>query len=162
MPPLPQIASDTPYRLDSGDQIRLIVLESDPISGEYTVGDTGTISIPLLGAIVARGRSVKELEGDITEALRKEYFERANVSVEIKSFRPFFVLGQVSKPGQYSYQAGMNVLTAVAIAGGFTQRAVTDRMSIVRTTDGNAQEGFVKRDTSVLPGDVLYVHERFF
>jgi polysaccharide biosynthesis/export protein len=162
MPPVNDVVNDAPYRLDSGDQIRLIVLESSPLSGEYAVSDAGTISIPLLGSVPARGRSVEELETDIAEQLRREYFEQANVSVEIKSFRPFFVLGQVSRPGQYPYQAGMNVLTAVAIAGGFTQRAITDEVSIVRTVKGKAQEGRAARDTSVLPGDVVYVHERFF
>ncbi|QJE72227.1 polysaccharide export protein [Aerophototrophica crusticola] len=150
------------YRLDSGDTIRLIVLESQPMSGEYTVSDAGTVSLPLVGPIPARGQTVPDLERAIFARLQKDYFEKPNVSVEVKSFRPFFILGSVARPGQYPYQPGMTVLTAVAVAGGFTVRARTDEVSIVRTVDGKSEEGVAQRSTQVRPGDVIYVFDRVF
>ena len=162
---LPPITEPPPlaYRLDSGDEIRLIVLESQPLSGDYSVSDAGTISVPLLGALPVRGLTVPELERTIAAQLKESYFENPNVSAEIKAFRPFFILGSVSRPGEYAYRPGMTVLTAVAIAGGFSQRARTDIVSIVRRINDEApMEGVAERSTPVMPGDTIYVFERIF
>ena len=84
------------------------------------------------------------------------------VSAEITAYRPIFVLGEVSKPGQYPFQPGMTVVTAAAVAGGFTYRAVTDYASVVRTQDGVAVEGKATRQSFIQPGDVITIFERRF
>ena len=85
-----------------------------------------------------------------------------SVAVEIIAYRPIYVLGEVNKPGQYPYQPGMTVVTAVAVAGGFTYRAVQSYASVVRTSDGAAMEGRATRQDFVRPGDVITVFERRF
>lgn len=158
--PLPE-APPGDYRLDSGDAIRLIVLEDPQINGDYVVSDRGELAIPRLGAVPARGLTLTGLKTELDGRLRRLLTD-PSASLEIKTFRPFFVLGQVARPGQYPYQPGMTVLTAVAVAGGFTVRARTDEMSIVRTLDDKPMEGLAGRSTRVLPGDVVYVFDRVF
>jgi polysaccharide export outer membrane protein len=150
------------YKLDSGDQIRIIVFGQEELSGRYTVDGAGMISMPLIPAVKARGVTTAELEQVIGGELEKDIVIRPNVTVQIENFRPFFILGEVHNPGNYPYVHGMTVLTAVAIAGGFTPRAQKDYVSITRKVEGAAVEGRAERNTFVLPGDVIFVHERFF
>lgn len=163
--PLPMIPSEDPgpYRLDSGDQVRVAVFGQDQLTGTYVVSDTGDISIPLVGSVPVRGLTNQDLESTITTSLKQGGFlVNPSVSVEILHFRPFYILGEVRSPGQHDYVPGMNVLTGVAIAGGFTYRADTDHVSIVRNTPDGSIEGQADRSTPVQPGDVIYVNERFF
>jgi polysaccharide export outer membrane protein len=150
------------YQLDSGDQIRIIVFGQEELSGRYTVDGAGMISMPLIPAVKARGSTTAQLEQVIGRELEKDIVIRPNVTVQIENFRPFFILGEVHNPGNYPYVHGMTVLTAVAIAGGFTPRAQKDYVSITRNVEGAAVEGRAERSTFVLPGDVIFVHERFF
>jgi polysaccharide export outer membrane protein len=161
LPPLPE-SSAGPYRLDTGDQIRLIVFGQPDLSGEFTVNDNGNISIPLLGPVQARGLSTADLESEVVTALSRDLLVNPSVSVEIQKFRPVFILGEVASPGQYDYTPGMTVLTAVTVAGGFTFRAVEDYVSITRRTGDAAVEGRAERETLVQPGDVIFVYERYF
>ena len=161
LPPLPA-ANDGPYRLDSGDQVRVMVYNEPTLSTVYTVGDGGSISFPMIGEIKARALSVEQLRKAIYDALSNGVFVNPGVSVEISQYRPFFVVGEVSKPGQYPYAAGLNVLTAVAVAGGFTVRADKEHMAVVRTAQGHAAEWGVQQLTELQPGDVVVVRERFF
>lgn len=161
LPPIAD-APTGPYRLDSGDQVRVIVFGQEELSGEYTVNDSGTISVPLIGTVDARGRTTAELEQEVAGLLAAGLLVNPSVSVEVQAFRPFFILGEVNDPGQYPYVAGMSVLTAVAIGGGFTFRAEEETMTITRTTGDGVAEGRAARDTLVQPGDVVYVYERFF
>ena len=87
---------------------------------------------------------------------------KPSVSVEVATYRPIYVLGEVNKPGQYPYQPGMTVVSAAAVAGGFTYRAVEDYASVLRTTDGDSTEGKASRQALVQPGDVITVFERRF
>jgi polysaccharide export outer membrane protein len=161
LPPLPDTGADA-YHLGVDDQVRVITFGAEQLTGQFRVNDRGVIAIPLLGSIKAEGLTTSELERAVEARLtEKEVLVKPSVSVEVLAYRPVFVLGEVNKPGQYPYQPGMTVLTAVAIAGGFTYRAQTERASILRNTDGNAVEGAVQRNTQVRPGDVINVLDRF-
>ena len=152
-----------PYRLGINEEVRVITFGQEQLTGQFRINDRGVIAVPLLGAIPANNLTTEELEQSIAARLKqKEVMDRPDVSVDIVSYRPVFILGEVNKPGQYAYQPGMTVLTAVAIAGVFTYRAVTDYASILRTTDGHASEGRVPRDMQVRPGDVIDIYERHF
>jgi polysaccharide export outer membrane protein len=162
LPPLPDSPSG-PYRLSVNDQVRIITFGEDSLTGEFRVNDRGIISIPLLGPVQADGLTSAELERHVEEQLKdKELLSDPHVSAEVIAYRPVFILGEVIKPGEYPYQPGMTVLTAVALAGGFTYRAQTGSASILRRTDGHVTEGRAPRGTEVLPGDVITILERYF
>jgi polysaccharide biosynthesis/export protein len=162
LPDLPQTAPSA-YRLGPGDVVRLITFGEENLTGEFRVSDSGTIALPLVGLVHAAGLSPDELGANVGEALVRTNLLRApSIAVEIIAYRPIFVLGEVSKPGQYPYQSGMTVVTAVAVAGGFTYRAIDDYAAVVRTENGVATEGKVIRQTFVQPGDVITIFERKF
>lgn len=162
LPPIPD-ASSQAYRLGSGDRLRIITFGEQQLTGEFRVSGTGDIALPLIGAVHAAGLTVPELERATAKALRAaKLFQKPSVSVEVLDYRPIFILGEVSRPGQYPYQPGMTVVTAVAVAGGFTYRAVDDVFSIVRRTDDGTVEGRAVRQSPVEPGDVITVYERRF
>lgn len=162
LPPLP--ATDPgPYRLGAADEVRIITYGEEQLNGQYPIDDSGNIAIPLLGDLPAGGLTTSELEHEIKQRMiDKKILLDPSVSVTVVKYRPIFVLGEVSKPGQYPYQPGMTVLTAVAVAGGFTYRAQTDDASILRNINGHSVEGRVPRGTEVLPGDVITIFERYF
>jgi polysaccharide export outer membrane protein len=162
LPDLPSAASGV-YRLGTGDMVRLITVGDDTLTGEFRVNDSGEIALPLLGTVPASGLTADGLAVRIKDALVKgNLYTAPSVSVEITAYRPIFVLGEINKPGQYPYQPGMTVVTAAAVAGGFTYRAVNDYASIVRTRDGVAIEGKAARQSFVQPGDVITIFERKF
>lgn len=151
------------YRLGAGDQIRVIVYGEDELTGDYRVDDQGRVALPLLGGLNATNLTAQEFEGAIgAELRRRNILHDPSISVEVIAYRPIFVLGEVAKPGQYPYQPGMTLLTAVAVAGGFTYRAVTDHASVVRATNNVAKAGIVTPLSFIAPGDVVTVFERRF
>ncbi|MEM6710835.1 MAG: polysaccharide biosynthesis/export family protein [Pseudomonadota bacterium] len=151
-----------PYALDSGDALRITVFDQPSLTEVYTVDPEGMISVPLVGDLPARGLTTDELDTNLTQALRAGFLRNPDVSVEIATFRPFFVLGEVGTAGQYPYVAGMTVRGAVAIAGGFAARAVRNEVKISRTINGRVIEGRLGLDAAVRPGDVITVRERWF
>ncbi len=160
--PLPDYAPGA-YRLGGGDQIRVITFGSDPLSGTFHVDDQGAVAIPLIGSIDAGGETPAAFAAKLSETLRSRKFLRdPSVSVEVLTYRPIFVLGEVTRPGEYAYSPGMTMLTAVAVAGGFTYRAVQGYASDVRTTGGTATEGKITPHTFLAPGDVVKIYERHF
>jgi len=161
---LPRLQPDAggPYRLDSGDRLRIIVFGEAELTGSYTVDGSGMISMPLIPAIEARGLTTGELEEVIIAEFQRGVVRNPSVSAQIEALRPFFILGEVRQPGSYPYVHGMTVLTAVAIAGGFTARAQKDYMSVTRTKGDSALEAHAERNALVRPGDVIFVLERFF
>ncbi len=163
---LPRVADvDTNvYTLGPGDQIRIITFGEQQLTGEFRVDAAGEIALPLVGDVHAAGLTAKQLEGAVAQTLtRSKLYKNPSVSVEVINYRPIFLLGEVSRPGQYPYQPAMTVVTAVAVGGGFTYRAVTDRFSIVRTSNRETtSEGSAGRATFVQPGDVITVFERIF
>lgn len=146
------------YTLDAGDQLRIIVADEPQLSGEFTVDASGSISIPTLDRIQARERTPADLEAAIRQELAPQMRD-PQVAVQITTMRSVFILGEVARPGSYPFVPDMSVLTAVATAGGFTPRANTSEVTIVRRTDGRKTERRARRNSVVLPGDVIYVRE---
>jgi polysaccharide export outer membrane protein len=162
LPPLPEMPPH-PYVLGPGDVVRLATFGDQQLTSEFRVGDSGTIDLPLLGGVQAAGVTVAELQKNIVDLMvTKHLFQNPSIAAEVVSYRPIFILGEVAKPGQYPYQPGMTVLTAVAVAGGFTYRAVQNYAGIVRVVEGTSIEGKGLRRTLVEPGDVITVFERRF
>lgn len=150
------------YTLGSGDRIKVSVFGESDLSGEFEVGGEGNIAIPLVGKIAAKGLSIRQLEREITRLLLDGYLKKPRVNVEVVNYRPFYILGEVKRPGSYSYVSGMTILNAVALGGGFTYRAQKGRMTITRGKDKNEEMRRVKPEDMVLPGDIIRVPERFF
>ncbi|MEQ8357021.1 MAG: polysaccharide biosynthesis/export family protein [Kiloniellaceae bacterium] len=151
-----------PYQLGAGDRVRLQVFGQQELSQEYLVSDSGTITVPLIGYVAAEGRSLPALEDAIKNQLRDGILVDPNVTAEIVSYRPFYVLGETKAPGQYPFVPRMTVLTAVSMSGGFTFRAEEDMVSITRMVDGQMTEFRAEPLALVAPGDVINIHERFF
>ena len=151
------------YRLGGGDQVRIIVLGGDELSGEYRLDGDGRIAVPLLGTVNAGGLTVAQFQQELTNGLKRGQILRdPSVSVQVQTYRPVFVLGEVAKPGEYPYQPGMTMLTVVAVAGGFTYRGVQDYAAVVRSDRGTVIEGKVEPGSRIVPGDVVKVFERRF
>jgi polysaccharide export outer membrane protein len=151
------------YRLGAGDQIRVITFGSDQLSGPFNVDDKGFVSIPLIGNVAASGLSPDEFATRLKDRFQAGGFVRnPSVAVEILNYRPVFILGEVVKPGQYPFQPGMTTLTAVAVAGGFTYRAVESYADDIRNIDGHVTEGKVLPSSLLAPGDVVKIYERHF
>jgi protein involved in polysaccharide export with SLBB domain len=143
------------YKLGAGDKIRVVVLADPEFSGEYEVDAAGNISVRMIGRISALGMTTAELETALVERYRSGGY------VELLSARPFFVLGEVSRPGSYPYVAGLTVAQAIAIAGGYTRRASTSRIKVKRFGTTGTEDS-VNEDSTINPGDILRVPERFF
>jgi polysaccharide export outer membrane protein len=161
--PLP--ATETamqPYRLQAGDVVRVMIYNQQSLSTDYKVGDNGMISMPLLGDIKAADLTVTELQKALYDGFSNGIFVNPGVSVEVSQYRPLFVTGEVAKPGQYAYTPGLNVLGAIAVAGGFTVRADKEHMAMIRRQTGSSVEWSVNSLTEVRPGDVIVVREHFF
>ncbi len=151
-----------PYRLDSGDELRVIVFGQADLTNTYTVDKAGTISMPLIGFVPARGRTTAEIEADIAARLRAGYLRKPDVAAEVARYRPIFVMGEVNAAGQYAYVAGTTVQTAIATAGGFSPRADKYRVKVTRSSNGRIETAELRMTDPVMPGDTLYVDERIF
>lgn len=163
LPPGPQAVADTdgPYLLDSGDKLRVFVYGQPNLSRIYTVDHGGMITVPLIGAVKARGLSTFDLEGVIRTRLGAEYVRNPQVTVDINQNRPFFILGEVRNAGQFPYVSGMTIETAIAIAGGYTERGSDRSFRITRRINGFVEQIEAPSDYVVKPGDTIYVYERF-
>jgi polysaccharide export outer membrane protein len=151
------------YKLGGGDQLRIITFGNEQLTGQFRVDDQGKIAMPLIGNIDAAGLAPSDFATKLSETLKAQKFLKdPSVSVEVLAYRPIYVLGEVAKPGQYPYQPGMTMLTAVAIAGGYTYRAFEDYASDIRTSNGAAEEGKVMPRSFLAPGDVIKIYERHF
>lgn len=157
--PIPVTA---PYTLDSGDRLRIVVFGEENLTRSYAVDGSGYISMPLIGAVMARGVTTFELERRIGDDLRQKYVKDPKVTVEVEIYRPFFILGEVRKPGQYPYVNSMTAQTAVAIGGGFTERAKERKVQITRRVGGRPVTFTAPGNAPVFPGDTVKVMERFF
>ena len=151
-----------PYRLDAGDRLRITVFGQTDLTNTYNIDKAGFVAFPLIGSVTARGLTPQELEASIAQKLRAGFVRNPDVSVEIDRYRPFFIMGEVTSPGQYTYVPGMTVQNAIAIAGGFTPRGLQDNADITRQINGRVLNGRVPLSDPILPGDTIYVRERFF
>jgi len=155
-------ADDIEYRLGSGDRIKVTVYGHTDLSGEFEVDGAGNLSLPLIQVVHAAELTQQELEQVITAKLKPDYLKNPRVSVQVLSYRPFYIIGEVKNPGSYPYVNGMTVVNAVALAGGYTYRAKPDAVTIIRANDREKEKAPAGRDTKVLPGDVIEVPERYF
>ncbi len=150
------------YTLDSGDKLRVVVFGQDGITNSYTVDAGGSINLPLVGTVPARGYTTQQLSTMIVERLKQGYVREPHVSVEVDAYRPFFILGEVTTPGQYPYVANMTAETAIAIAGGFAPRASKSKVELTRNAPGQQFRGEVPLNYPLRPGDTVVVKERWF
>lgn len=159
---LPSAAAEG-YRLGSGDRVRVTVFGQPELTGEYAVDGGGQMSFPLVGQLRAGGMTAVELEKALIGKLSPEYLKNPSISVEVLTYRPFYIVGEVRTPGSYPFVSGMTVLNAVALAGGFTYRARENSFYVTRTgEDGSKVKLTSGAETTILPGDIITVRERYF
>jgi len=149
-------------KLQPGDKIRVTVYGEDKLSGDYQIDQSGQISLPLAGTVEAVGLTQSQLEQALAKKFRSEYLRNPKVTVTIATLQPFYLMGEVEKPGEYSYRSGLNVLTALAIAGGPTYRASKNTVQIQRRGETSMREYPISASVPILPGDVIRVPERYF
>lgn len=150
------------YKLGSGDKLRVIVFEEEGLSGEFQVDGSGLVSMPLIGEIRAAGQTVRQFEIAVEDSLRGSYLRDPRVSAEVLDFRPYYILGEVNRPGTYPYISGLTVLNAVATAEGFTYRANQRTVYIRRAGQNDEQRYPLDSSTQVNPGDTIRIGERIF
>lgn len=150
------------YRLGAGDKLRVNVYGEEDLSGEYLVGSEGDVSLPLIGEIAAGNMTLTDLQEAIGEKLRAGYIKEPRVSVEITNYRPFYIFGEVKEGGEFPYQAGMSVLNAIAMAGGYSYRANMRNVYITHKGASAELRYPANQETIVMPGDVIRISERFF
>lgn len=162
----PAVSQDYEYSLGTGDHLRVTVFGHENLSGEFEVDSSGRITLPLIGDVLVVNRSLNNVEQLVVSALKPNYLKNPQVSVEIINYRPFYIIGEVANPGSYPYVGGMRVITAVAMAGGFTYRAKEEDLLITRAKStrakSNGKQERAGQGTPVFPGDVIEVSERFF
>ncbi len=155
-------AYDGDYRLGPADQLRVTVFGHDDLSNQYTVASNGTISFPLIGDIDATGLTVAEFQREAEQRLSEGYLKSPRVTAEIMTFRPFYILGEVARAGEYPYTNRLTVLNAIATAGGFSHRANRRVVAIKGFDDTEERRVELTPTTFVQPGDTIRVLERFF
>lgn len=160
--PHEQIMPRGPYLLDTGDRLRVVVFGQEGLTNSYAVDATGAIAMPLIGLVPAAGRSTDMLARDIAVKLRGGFIREPSVSVEVETYRPFFIMGEVTAGGQFPFVAGMTAQNAIAIAGGFTPRANRWNIEVTRKVNGQLYRADVPLTHPLAPGDTVVVRERWF
>ena len=156
------VRHDSAYHLDAGDKLRVVVYGQEGLTNTYAIDAGGSITMPLIGSVPARGRTTAGLAAEIAGRLRNGFIRDPSVAVEIEAYRPFFILGEVQAPGQYPYVPNMTVESAVAIAGGFSPRARRDSVTLTHTDASGTGRFIVPPGTPISPGDTVLVGERWF
>lgn len=150
------------YHLGVGDKLRVIVFNEESLSGEFQVSADGTVSLPLIGAVRAMDQTPSALSATIRAQLAQGYLRDPRVSVEVLTYRPFFILGEVKTPAQYPYVNGLTVVNAIATAGGYTPRAQRKIAYIRRAGEDQERAYKLTPDLIVRPGDTIRLGERLF
>lgn len=160
--PPPQRGAGGAYILGPGDRLRIKVYNEPELTGEYEVGSTGFISLPLVGQIRASGMTTNQLERSIVGRMKGQISQDPKVNVEVASYAPFYIFGEVKKAGEYPYRPGLTIADAIATAGGLTYRANENKILLRRA--GSPVEDVVSMDTRVrvYPGDNIRIDERMF
>ena len=158
----PATVGSGPYVLGAGDRLRIVVYDQPSLTNLYEVDQSGQISMPLVGDVAASGSTADELAQRVEAQLAAGYLREPNVTVEVATYRPFFVLGEVGNPGQFTYVPGLTAEMAVAVAGGFTDRANKRVVRVSRTIDGKLYESRMPVVEPIRPGDTIYVPESLF
>lgn len=154
--------TDSDYRLGPGDEIVITVFGEEDLSMDMRLDDSGRLNYPLLGEIVVEGVTVAELEQLITRGLKGTYLLNPTVTVSIAAYRPFFLNGEVERPGGIPYQPNLTIERAIALGGGFTERAARSKIEVIRAADPTQQPVRVKLTDPVFPGDIITVKQSFF
>lgn len=162
LPPIGE-AADGGYRLGPGDRVSINFVTLEILEDEYVISDVGTISVPLLGQVRTQGLTAEELEARLRQRIQAAQLENdPSVSVQVEQYRPFFILGEVQRPGLYPYIPQMTLQTAVAVSGGYTFRAEKDYAVVTRMVDDRVIEGTAGPSTKIMPGDAIQIHESWF
>ncbi len=157
-----EAAAAAPPKLQPGDKITITVYGEESLSGNYQLDQSGQISLPLAGTVEAKGLTQAQLEHLLAKKFRSEYLKHPRVTVTITTLQPYYIMGEVKNPGQFPYQSGLNVLTALAIAGGPTYRASRTNVEIQRRGDSRMHDYPISAKVPILPGDVIKVPQRYF
>lgn len=158
----PSFSASGPYLLGPNDKVRVKVYGEPDIAGEYEVDGNGKVSIPLAGRIQAAGKTTRQLEGAIRAALAKGIVRDPRVNVDVATYRPYYILGEVKNSGEYPYKMGITIMDAVAAAGGFTYRANENKVYLRRAGVGREEEYTLNAPVMVYPGDNIRIPERYF
>ena len=162
LPTLAITPEEAVYRLGSGDQLKITVYGEERLTGVYPVNGEGKISFPLVEEIGAAGLSISEFEAKLTQTLGNGFLNNPNVVVEVTNYRPYYILGEVGKPGEYSYVDGLTIFSAVARAGGFSYRASQKKVFIRHKKEKDEKLYRIDGGTPVQPGDTIRIPERVF
>jgi polysaccharide export outer membrane protein len=163
LPPLPPLVNTGAYHLGPGDRVRVLVYGDKELSDVFSIGNDGLISLPLAGNVEASGRTPGQLADAIAASLKQRgMIEDPSVAVEVASYRPIFILGEVMKPGQYPYEPDMTVIAAVSLAGGYTYRAIQSYEGVVRTQGDKTTDGLAKPQDRLQPGDAITIFDRVY
>jgi protein involved in polysaccharide export with SLBB domain len=160
--PAAPVAAPSEYRLGSGDKLQITTFDEPTLSGGFDVSGSGKVAIPLIGEVKAEGLTAAEFARAVEEGFRDGFLKDPKVSVEVAAYRPFYIMGEVGKPGQYPFINGLTVLNAVATANGFTYRADTHHVFIKRAKDPVERRVDLTTSTPVEPGDTIRIRERYF
>lgn len=162
--PLTAYAQSEPARLQPLDEIEVSVYGEDDLSGAYTLDETGILSIPLIGEVMAKGLSTAELKSELEQKFKDGFLKNPDITIKFKQSRIFYIMGEVNEPGEYAFEPGLTIRKAAAMAGGFTYRANEKRSEIVRQKGQSRQQSFdnLPPEYYVEPGDVIIIKERFF
>lgn len=164
----PDLKPDVPgqiatYTLNAGDRLRISVYNEPALTGEYAVTGDGNISYPLIGNVSVTGKSIEQTQELLRTRLGVGYVKDPRVTIEVINYRPYYMLGEVGKPGQYSFSVGLTVTQAIAVAGGFSYRANQKVIFIKRANDQLERQIDIRKNTAyVQPGDTIRVGERYF
>jgi len=161
--PIAEVNQTSGYVLAAGDKLRITVYNEPGLTGEYTVSSAGNVALPLIGNVPAKQNSIDALSQAITAKLAGGYVKDPRVSVEVLNYRPYYILGEVNKPGEFPYSVNLTVEQAVAAAGGYTYRANTKSAIVRRAEDAAPHSVSINgRPVYVLPGDTIRIGERYF
>ncbi len=150
------------YKLGAGDKVHVAVFNEDNLSGDYVIAPDGKITLPLAGGIQAAGLTIPEFQQAVTAKLKDGFVQDPNVTITANDLRPYYILGEVNKPGKYAYSPDLTVLSAVATAEGFTYRADMNTVYIRHATEPGEREVSLTSTTAVLPGDTIRISQRYF
>ena len=150
------------YKLGAGDHIIIKVFDEADLSMDFSLNESGILNYPLLGELKIAGLTIVELEQLITSGLKGDYLISPDVTISIEEYRPIYIVGEVKRPGSFPYQPALTVKKAIALAGGYTERAARNRFSIVRANDSAQTTRGIRGNEAVKPGDVITVSRSFF
>lgn len=158
--PLKQIGSD--YRLGPGDKISITVFNEKDLSLDVRLSDAGSFLYPFVGEVPARGMTISALQMFLSNSLAEGYLVDPKVYVSVMEYRPFFVNGEVTKPGGYAFQPGLTVRKAISLAGGLTARASLSKIFVIHEDDPAGLPRLTSLNSSIRPGDIVTVDQSFF